>query len=115
MGPPKGGLYLYCTLALTLAAAVNVNVQVLRFDPELEQAPDQIASRPFVTLSVMLVPVAKIAEPVVPVLTLMPDGEDVTRSPLRPVAESVSVTLVGGGGGGAAGVTVRPAVRVVPL
>ena len=59
--------------------------------PPLEQAPDQIASRPLVTLSVIEVPAAKEAEPVLPTPTLIPAGLEVTRSPLRPVAVTVSV------------------------
>jgi hypothetical protein len=38
---------------------VIVNVQVFLLLPPLEQAPDQIASRPLVTLSVMALPVVK--------------------------------------------------------
>ena len=102
----------YCTFAVTVDEPVNVNVQVFLLLPPLEQAPDQMASRPFDTLSVMLVPDAKDAAPLLPVLTLMPDGVDVTRSPLRPVAVTVSVAFCGGGGGGpAGGVTVRTADR----
>jgi hypothetical protein len=78
---------------VTVAAAFNVKVQVLLLSPPLEQAPDQMASRPFDTLSVTLVPDANDAAPLVPVLTLMPAGLDVTRSPLRPVATTVSVTV----------------------
>ena len=44
-------------------------------------------------LSVTLVPLAKLADPLEPVLTLMPDGEDVTRSPLRPEAVTVNATV----------------------
>ena len=69
-----------------------VNVQVLVLLPPLEQAPDQMASRPFVTLSVINVFVAKPAEPVLPTVTLIPAGLDVTRSPLRPLAVTVRVT-----------------------
>jgi hypothetical protein len=90
-----------------------VNVQVFVLLPPLEQAPDQIASRLFVTLSVIEVPVVKGAEPVLPTLTLMPAGLEVTCSPLRPVAVTLSVTVWPGGG--AAGVTLNPAVRVTPL
>lgn len=61
------------------------------FDPPLEQAPDQTASRPLATLRVTLVPPANDADPVLPTLTLIPDGLEVTRSPLRPVALTVSV------------------------
>jgi len=61
------------------------------FDPPLEQAPDQTASRPLATLRVILVPPANDAEPVLPTLTLIPDGLEVTRSPLRPDAVTDSV------------------------
>jgi hypothetical protein len=71
----------------------SVKVQLFLLLPPLEQAPDHTASRPPETLSVMLVPVAKDAVPALPVLTLMPAGADVTRSPLRPVAVTVSRTL----------------------
>src|ERR1700752_3681666 len=75
--PPRSTAY--CTFAVTVDEPVNVNVQVLLLLPPLEQAPDQMASRPFDTPSVMLVPDAKDAAPLLPVLTLMPDGVDVTR------------------------------------
>jgi hypothetical protein len=88
---------------------VIVNVQVLVLLPPLEQAPDQMASRPFVTLNVIEVLTAKLAEPVVPTDTLMPVGLDVTRSPLRPVALTVNVAPA------EAGFTVTVAVRVTPL
>jgi hypothetical protein len=78
-------------LALTEALAVSVNVHVFTLFPPLEQAPDQITSRPFVTLSVIDVPVANVAEPVLPTATLIPAGLEVTRSPLRPVAVTVTV------------------------
>jgi len=68
-----------------------VNVHVLALLPPLEQAPDQITSRPFVAVSVTDVPVVKIAEPELPTATLIPAGVDVTRSPVRPVAVTVSV------------------------
>jgi len=45
-------LMLYCTLALTDALPVRINVQLAFFAPLLEQAPDQIACRPLETLSV---------------------------------------------------------------
>jgi hypothetical protein len=48
----------YCTFALTDALALIVNVQFLAFPPPLEHAPDQMASRPLVTLSVIDVPAA---------------------------------------------------------
>jgi hypothetical protein len=96
-------------LAVTEAVPVIVNVQVLVLSPPLEQAPDQMASRPFVTLNVIDVLTAKLAEPVLPTCTLMPVGLDVTRSPLRPVAVSVNVALA------PAGFTVTVADRVTPL
>jgi len=78
-------------LAVTVAAPVSVNVQLLALLPPLEQAPDQMASRPFETVSVIDVPVANDADPVLPTATLIPAGLEVTRSPLRPVAVTVSV------------------------
>ena len=83
----------YCTLAVTVAAAVSVNVQLFALLPPLEHAPDQIASRPFDTVSVIAVPVANDAEPLLPVATLMPAGLAVIRSPARPVAVTVSVAV----------------------
>ena len=76
-----------------MAAPVSVKLQVFALLPPLEQAPDQIASRPFETLSVIDVPVANDADPVLPTATLIPAGLDVTRSPLRPLAVTVSVAL----------------------
>ena len=96
----------YCTFAVTDASAVSVNVQVLLLFPPLEHAPDQIASRPFETLSVIDVPPANDADPLLPTDTLMPDGLEVMRSPLRPVAVTVKVTVC------PAGVTVSVVVRV---
>jgi len=78
-------------LALTEAAPVMVNVHVFALLPPLEQAPDQIASRPLDTLSVIEVPVANVAVPVLPTATLIPTGLEVTRSPVLPVAVTVSV------------------------
>jgi hypothetical protein len=102
-------------LAVTVAVLLAVNVHVLTLLPPLLQAPDQIAERPPATLKVIDVPLAKDAEPVLPVDTLIPAGDEVTRSPLRPVADTVMVTLLGGGGGGwLAAVTVAIAVRVIP-
>jgi hypothetical protein len=97
------------TFPVTVAFPFRVNVHVLVLLPLLEQAPDQIASRPFVTLRVIDVPNANDAEPVVPTLTLMPAGLEITRSPLRPVAVTVSIAVCVGG------VTVRVAVRATPL
>src|SRR5206468_2161128 len=81
----------YCTLALTEAAPVRVNVHVFALLPPLEQAPDQITSRVLEALSVIEVPVVNVAEPVLPTVTLIPAGLEVTRSPVRPVAVTVSV------------------------
>ena len=83
----------YCTFAVTAALAFSVNVHVFVLFPPLEQAPDQIASRLFVTRRVIDVPVLNDADPVVPTWTLIPAGVDVTRSPLRPVAVTVSVEV----------------------
>ena len=85
-----------------------VKTQVLALLPPLEQAPDQIASRSPATLSVIAVFAANGAVPLLPTLTLMPAGLDVTLSPLRPVAVTVNVTLVLGG------FSVSTAVRVTP-
>jgi hypothetical protein len=76
---------------------VHGNAQVLVLFPPLEQAPDQTASRPFDTLSVIDVPVLNTADPVLPTGTLIPNGLDVTRSPLRPAAvtDNVAVWPVG--------------------
>ena len=104
-------------MAVTVASLPAVNVHVLVLLLPLLQAPDQIAERPFETLKVIDVPLANGAEPLLPVDTLRPAGEDRTRSPLRPVADTVMVTFPGGGGGGgggAAAVTVAIAVRVIP-
>lgn len=69
-------------------------MQLFVLAPPLEQEPDQTASRLFVTLSVIEVPAANEADPVDPTLTLIPVGFDVTRSPLRPVAVTVSVAVL---------------------
>jgi hypothetical protein len=95
-------------LAVTDALPFSVNVQVFVLFPPLEQAPDQKTSRSFVARSVIAVPMANDAEPVLPTATLIPVGVDVTRSPLRPVAVTVRVAVCCGG------VTVRIAVRVIP-
>jgi len=97
-------------LAVTDAAAVSVNVQLLALFPPLEHAPDQIASRPFEIVSVIDVPVVNGADPVLPTATLIPAGLEVTRSPLRPVAVTVSVAVPVAAGGA----TVSAAVRVTP-
>jgi len=93
---------------VTVAFPLRVNVQVFVLLPPLEHAPDQTTSRLFVALRVIVVPVANDAEPLLPTVTLMPGGFEVTRSPLRPVAVTVRVAVSGGG------VTVRVAVRVMP-
>jgi len=85
-------------------------VHVLRLLPALEHAPDQIASRPLVTLNVIDVPTANDAEPLLPTATLIPAGLDVTRSPLRPDALTVSVAVCPD----AAGLTIIGAERVTP-
>ena len=83
----------YCTFAVTAAVPESVNVHVLVLLPPLEQPPDQMAERPLVTLRVIDVPTANDAEPLVPVAALMPAGLDVTRSPPRPEAVTVSVAV----------------------
>lgn len=85
-----------------------VNVHVLVLLPPLAQVPDQMASRPLLTLKVIALPVANDAEPLLPTPTLMPAGLDMTRSPLRPLALTVKVTLAPGG------FTVSAAVLVTP-
>jgi hypothetical protein len=83
-------------------------VHVFVLLPPLEHAPDQTASRPFETLSVIVVPAPNDADPLLPTATLMPVGFDMTRSPLLPVAVTVSVNPCPGG------VTVSVADRVTP-
>jgi hypothetical protein len=83
----------HCTFAVTVAVPLRVNVHVLVLLPPLEHAPDQIASRPLETLRVIAVPEANDAEPLLPVATLMPAGLETTVSPLRPVADTVSVAV----------------------
>ena len=78
-------------MALTEAAPVTVKVHVVTLLPPLEHAPDQIVLRPLETVSVTEVPVANVAEPVLPTATLIPAGLEVTRSPLLPVAVTVNV------------------------
>ena len=94
---------------MTLAFPFSVKAQVRVLFPALEQAPDQMASRPSVMLRVIRVPLAKAAEPVLPTATFTPAGLDSTFSPPRPVAVTVSVAPC------AAGFTVSVAVRVRPL
>src|SRR5438128_3375803 len=65
--------------------------------PPLLHTPDQITERPLVALRVMLVPTAKLAEPVVPTGTFSPAGVERTLSPARPVAVRVSAAVTGAG------------------
>src|SRR3954466_9274953 len=90
---PQSAFRNHCTLAVTVALAASVKVQLLRLLPALEQAPDQTASRPFDTVSVTDAPTVNDADPLLPTATLNPAGLDVTRSPLRPLAVSVSVAV----------------------
>ena len=104
-------------MALTEALPRMVNVHDFTLLPPLEQAPDQIALRPFDTVSVIDVPVVNVAEPVLPTATLIPAGLEVTPSPFRPVAVTDSVADCAGGGGGggvAGGFTDNVAVLVAP-
>ena len=78
-------------MALTEALPVTVNLHVFTLLPPLEQAPDQIALRPFDTVNVIDVPVVNVAEPVLPTATSIPAGLEVTRSPALPVAVTVTV------------------------
>jgi hypothetical protein len=94
------------TFAVTVAFSASLNVHVFVLLPPLEHAPDHTASRPFETLSVMAVPPANAAEPVVPTDTAIPAGFDDTTSWFRPVAVTVSVIVCPGG------FTVSVAVRV---
>jgi hypothetical protein len=65
-----------------------VNLQVVVLLPPLEQAPDQIALRPFETDKVTDVPTLNDAEPLLPVVTLIPAGLEVAT--MRPfTAEQV--------------------------
>jgi len=84
-----------------------VKVQERLLFPPLEHAPDQTASRPLLTLSVREVPALKLDDEVLPTVTLMPAGLELMRSPLRPVAVTVSVAAAPGG------LTVSVALRVL--
>ncbi len=90
---PRG----HCTAAFTDALPLTVKVQVRALAPPLEHAPDHTTSRPFGLLSVIAVPAANDADPVLPTVTLMPAGLEVICSPLRPVAVTVTVLVVAGG------------------
>lgn len=78
---------------MTEAAPPSVNVQVRTLLPPLEQAPDQMAERPLDTLSVIEVPTVNEAEPLLPVAALIPAGLELTVSPPRPLAVTVSVAV----------------------
>ena len=75
---------------MTDVPALRVKPQLFALEPPLEQPPDQMASRPLLTVSVIDVSVAKLALPVVPTLTLSPAGLEETDSPERPLAVRVS-------------------------
>ena len=83
----------HCTLTLTAAFPASVNVHVFVLFPTLEQAPDQTAPRPFEMLSVIAVPAANGADPVLPTATRSPAGLEDTDSPLRPLAVTVNVAV----------------------
>ncbi|MCU1255883.1 MAG: hypothetical protein JWM83_2182 [Candidatus Angelobacter sp.] len=100
----------YCTFAVTDEFAFNVSAQVLVLDPPLEQAPLQMAPRPLATLSVIAVPGANCADPLLPVATFRPAGFDTTLSPLRPPAVTASDIVFGA----TAGFSVSVAERVTP-
>ena len=74
-----------------------VNVQVLVLLPPLEHAPAQMASRPLLTLNVIELLVAKPADWVLPAVTSIPTGFEVSLSPPRPEAVTIKLTFAGGG------------------
>ena len=78
--------FFYCTFASTCEFAFKVMAQVLALLPPLEHAPDQMASRPLETESVMELPGANAATCELPTATLIPEGVEVMNSPLRPPA-----------------------------
>src|ERR1043166_926218 len=94
--PVLRGALAYWTLAVSELAAFRVKVQVFVLTPPLLHTPDQIAARPLVTLSVMRVPMGKLAEPVVPTGTLSPAGVERALSPARPVAVKVRSAVARG-------------------
>jgi hypothetical protein len=102
-------------LAPTDPLPLSANVQLFVLLPPLEHAPDQTAARPFVTLKVIEVPALKDAEPVLPTVTSMPTGFDVTRSPLRPDTVTVKIAGCTLGAGGVVAVTVIVVVLLTPL
>ena len=93
----RGARGAYWTFAVSELAAFRVKVQLGVLAPPLLHTPDQITDRPLVALRVMLVPTAKLAEPVVPTGTLSPAGVVETVSPARPVAVRVSAAVTGAG------------------
>ena len=99
-------------MALTDEVAFKVKMQDPVSLPPLEHAPDQMALLPFETVRVMPVPCVNDACMELPTGTLMPAGLEITLSPVRPVADTVSVAVAGGGG--AAGFTVRVPIAVRP-
>ena len=58
----RAALRSHCTLPVTVAIPLSVNVQVFVLLPPLEHAPDQMASRPLLTLKVIELLVAKLAD-----------------------------------------------------
>jgi hypothetical protein len=98
----------YLIFAVTDAFAFSLNVQVVADWLPLEQAPLHTVFRPFETVSVMDVPELNDADMPLPDATLMPAGVEVTRTPERPLAVTVSDAVW------AAGVKVRAAMREMP-
>src|SRR4051812_42018461 len=88
--------------AVTLASAFSVKVQ-LGVSLEVEQAPDQKTVLPPPALSVTWVPTGKPADADCPDVKLKPAGLELTVTPLRPVATTVSCAEVAGSGGGGGG------------
>src|SRR3954466_15710098 len=89
--------------AVTLASAFSVKAQ-LGVGLEVEQAPDQNPVLPPPALSVTWVPTGKPADADCPDVKLKPAGLELTVTPLRPVATTVSCPAgAGGGDGGLAG------------
>lgn len=88
-----------------------MKLQLFVLRPLLEHAPDQMASRPFETVSVIFVPDANAAVEVLPTLALIPAGVELMVSPWRPPAVTLRFTV---GGGGAVALSIRVAERVTP-
>jgi len=107
----------YCTFALTEEFPVKVNVQLAVL--LAEHAPVHMATRPPETVNVTRLPEGNAADPARPTATLIPDGFEVTRIPLRPLAVTVSVAVAGATGAGlrvstADCVTPPPETEMVP-